>query len=486
MREASAELFIPPLTHDPSLPQYMQLFRAFEQSILSGMLNRGAKLAATRPLAQALGMSRNTVKSAFELLQAEGYIETRRGAGSFVADISHVKRTNCTVTTQELGHATGTLSALAERHSTLRMSTMSLSAKVLAPAQPALEAFPWDKWQRCVSAAGRGMKFTEPGDGAGVESLRRQLADYLHLVRGVICQPQDVLITSGSQQGVFLSLQLLLNPGDELLVEDPCYSGIDGAIEAIGARKVAVGVDREGFSLPAQCDATLAVVTPSRNYPLGSTMSTQRRLELLNWSRQRGAWIIEDDYDSEFRYDGPPLTALQGMGGRDNVIYSGTFSRILHPSIRIGYLVLPPVLSQLFRTAKLRIHGDTSALPQLALSEFMQRGYFASHVRCMRKLYKARRRALQREMTQLFGGQLKQIDSDGGMHCVYLLPDTIDDVALCREAVAAGLGLRPLSHYYSHAKQGLRGLVIGFAGWDEAQLCKALNTLYGIYKKFAA
>ena len=391
--EFPSELYLP-LLQETNIPQYVALFRALRQSIVEGKLIAGAKLPASRPLAQSLKLSRNTVKSAFELLLAEGYIETRRGSGSFVSSCVSVTLPAANVMQRSTSaSANEKLSKLAGRLNSQEHHTSPYTKHLLAPAIPALAEFPWVKWQRAVNYAARMMKHELQTSALGSSQLRQQIASYLQVVRGVNCQAANILVFSGSQQAIYLSLQLLLDPGDNVFVEEPCYFGIDGAINAIGANKIAVDIDWQGFNLKAEIQhlANVAVITPSRNYPLGATLSLQRRIALLQWAKDTRSWVIEDDYDSEFRFDGPPLTSLQGLDCAQRVIYSGTFSRILHPSIRIGYLVLPDQLVMPFSRAKSLMQGNVSMLPQLALAQFMAVGHFSSHVRQMRKLYYWRR-----------------------------------------------------------------------------------------------
>ena len=310
--------------------------------------------------------------------------------------------------------------------------------------------------------------------------LRSQIAKYLQVSRGVHCNTQQIMVCSGSQQAMFLSFQLLLNQGDSVLVEDPGYKGIDGAINTIGAIKVPVETDESGFQLKKGLqrapEARVATLTPTRNYPMGYTLSLERRLAIIDWAKQNGGWIIEDDYDSEFRFDGPPITSLQGLGGECCVIYVGTFSRILHPSIRLGYLVMPEALIDPFYQIKRFTDGGLSQLPQLALAEFMAAGHFTSHVRRMRKLYQHRREILRREMRKRFSGVLRRVESDGGMHSVFLLARGYSDVEICRQANALGVRVLPLSAYYAgEVKQ--QGLVVGFAAHDEAAIISGVKTI---------
>lgn len=485
MSEANfpSELFLPFLNADQKLPQYIALFRAFQQSIVQGKLIPGAKLPATRPLAHSLGVSRNTVKSAYEMLLAEGYIETIHGSGSFVSsDLPDQKMVK-----QKHPHSKNPdpsalkLSDMAKRLAqTSQHSGYSHEADLLSHGRGCLKSFPWLQWQRHVSQASRQMKYA-PGDSVmGNARLRTQIANYLRVARGVHCQDQQIMICSGSQQAMYLSFQLLLNQGDYVLVEDPGYKGIEGAIDTIGAIKVSVETDQHGFNLGKGLEkapsARVISLTPTRNYPMGHTLSLERRIEMIDWAKRHNAWIIEDDYDSEFRFDGPPVTSLQGLGGESCVIYAGTFSRILHPSIRLGYLVIPEALVTPFHQMKRFIDGGLSQLPQLALAEFMAAGHFTSHVRRMRKLYQQRREILHNKMDQLFPGLLQRIDSDGGMHSVFLLPDGYSDVDICQQTATLGLGIQALSEFYS-GKRKPQGLVIGFAAYDETAIDDGLNVL---------
>lgn len=479
-------LFLPFHEGDSALSQYVRLFRAFQQAIVAGHLQPGTKLPASRPLCAELGVSRNTVKAAYEMLHSEGYVETRQGAGSFVAadlpQISSLKRQTEAKSERKVAPK---LSSLAAELTGVRAPNKSQQGALLLPAQPCIASFPWQHWQRAVACAGRQMKHHQ-NSVMGNALLRDQIASYLRVVRGVKCTGDQVMVCSGSQQAMFLALRLLADAGDPVLAEEPCYQGVDGAISAVEAVKIPVAVDREGMrwkeGLKRAPDARVVMVTPSRNHPLGHTLSLERRLQLLQWAQQSGSWLIEDDYDSEFRFDHPPLTSLQGLGGEDVVIYTGTFSRILHPSIRLGYMVLPESLLEAALRAKTYMEGGNSILPQLALAEFMASGHFSSHVRRMRKLYQQRRDYLQNLIEGRLGEHLRLIESDGGMHSVYLIPESWDDTLIRAKCEEKGLGIRDLSRYYvaEHAPQGL---ILGFAGYSEDQILSAVNTLEQVLKE---
>ena len=478
-----SELFLPFLNDDQGLPQYVALFRAFQQAIVQGKLIPGAKLPATRPLGLSLGVSRNTVKSAYEMLLAEGYIETQHGSGSFVS--KHLPDQTSGNNTQSRQQRPSSkkvkLSAMAERLSkSYHSAGYSLGSDLLSHGRGCLKSFPWTQWQRHVTRASRQMKYSRGDSVMGNALLRSQIANYLQVARGVHCDAEQIMVCSGSQQAMYLSFQLLLNPGESVLVEDPGYQGIDGAIETIGGIKIPVETDQHGFRLETGLakapNARVATLTPTRNYPMGYTLSLERRLAIIEWAKQNSAWIIEDDYDSEFRFDGPPITSLQGLGGESCVIYAGTFSRILHPSIRLGYLVIPELLVEPFYQIKRFIDGGLSQLPQLALAEFMAAGDFTSHVRRMRKLYQHRREVLRREMEKTFPDIVVRVESDGGMHSVFLLAEGYSDTEICARANAKGVGILPLSAYYSGEKKP-QGIVIGFAAHDEAAIKYGVSTI---------
>ncbi|MBU2966786.1 PLP-dependent aminotransferase family protein [Amphritea sp. 2_MG-2023] len=460
-------------------PRYRALFNYLQQRILGGELPSNSRLPSTRELAELLKLSRNTVKQVYEMLHSEGYIETRQGDGSYVALQLSLSQTQ-QARSQQPQIQPIQLSAMSAQLKEIRPLFHQDKQRLLLPAIPALDQFPWPAWQRSVGHAGRQMRFSRDRNFMGEPQLRNEIARYLNATRGIRCTTEQVMICSGSQQGMQLAFSMLLNPGDKVWVEDPGFPGIDGAISNAGGIKVSVPIDRHGFradlALANPQAARLAFITPSRNFPLGYTLSIERRLQLLQWARTQGCCIIEDDYDSEFRFDGPPLTALQGLEGEHSVIYSGTFSRILHPAIRLAYLVLPPALVAPFNQMRGFLDGGLSSLPQLALADFMSRGLFAGHLRRMRKLYKARRAYLRQQVEQRFAGQLTLEPSDGGMHCVFLLPPDSDDNAIVTAAMQQGLGIRPLSYYYDQ-QSPLAGLVIGFAGYTEEQIDEGLARL---------
>lgn len=465
---------------------YRALFQYLQQAIISGQLAANSRLPATRELAQQLKLSRNTVKQVYEMLQAEGYIETRPGDGSYVS--AQLAPHSATTSSRSPSNTQTTirLSDKSQRLTQMRSLYHRQEAQILLPAMPALDQFPWRQWQRSVSHAGRQMGHTSSHSLMGDMALREEITAYLASSRGIRCQPDQVMICSGSQQGLQLAFSMLLNPGDKVMVEDPGFPGIDGAISNADGVKVSVPIDQQGFRtdlLAHTPDARLAFITPSRNYPMGYTLSLERRLQLLHWARQHDACIIEDDYDSEFRFDGPPLSALQGLDGEQHVIYSGTFSRILHPAIRLAYLVIPGALTESFAQMRAIQDGGLSILPQAALADFMARGHFASHLRRMRKLYQQRRDYLLHRVSEQFPDILVWEPSDGGMHCVFRLDNQFEDQTIARVANQQGLGIRPLSYYYDQ-QTPMNGLVIGFAGYSEQIIDDGLTRLARIFRSY--
>jgi GntR family transcriptional regulator/MocR family aminotransferase len=297
------------------------------------------------------------------------------------------------------------------------------------------------------------------------------------------------MIVSGAQQALDLAARVLIDPGDPVWIEDPGYSGIRGALVAAGATLVSVPVDAEGLDVEAgrgrAADARLAIVTPSHQYPLGVTMSLARRLELLDWARAANAFIIEDDYDSEYRYAGRPLAALQGLDSDGRVIYIGTFSKVMFPGLRLGYVVVPKDLVDAFRGVRQLVDAHPSTVAQAALADFVAEGYLAAHVRRMRALYEKRQAALVAALRERTGGHLAVAPDDCGMHLIGYLDDAVDDVALSRAAADRGVVATALSRLYLDAPPK-KGLMLGYAGIAEPAMRRAAATLGRVFDDFFA
>jgi GntR family transcriptional regulator/MocR family aminotransferase len=494
-------------------PAYRRLYLGIRNAILDARLKPGEKLPATRDLAQQLRLSRNTVVNAFDLLMSEGYLEGRVGAGSFVATSLPDHLFNPRETNNAIAPHTAALPVLPANEpnpaSTANIPSRPLQISKSAlrslaytrhhphfptfrpfnPSTPDLSAFPFDIWARLLRRAWRVPKqdLTTPTDSMGLPGLRREIAAWLRQSRGVNCDADRIMIVSGAQQALDLIGRALIDPGDVVAAEDPGYEGIRGVLAANGAVIQPIPVDREGLQVSALGSETLpparmVVTTPSRNFPMGTTLSLARRLSLLQWARDVDGWIIEDDYDSEYRYDGPPLSSLQGLDRDNRVIYVGTFSRVLFPGIRLGYLVLPPDLVPVFRGLRGFADGVAAPTAQAALAAFFTDGHFGSHVRRMRLLYGERRTHLLSLINDHAADLLDVVPTDGGLHiCAHLIngqPDHLYQQALFEKQVDC----RFLSSYF-HDKSpcdndpARQGLVLGFAGWEQKQLGQSFSDL---------
>jgi GntR family transcriptional regulator/MocR family aminotransferase len=479
MRRVRAAL-VPALTLNrrSATPIYRQLYDGFRAAIIDGRLRPGQKIPSTRSLAEELNISRIPVVNAYEQLRTEGYLEAAVGAGTCVAQaiVDEPPRSSTAVRSRKPGRGTKqppTPVALSGRANELLRTGVSPS---WIPRQgafrmnlPALDQFPSDVWGRLVSRHARAMRrsIMAYGDAMGHLPLREAIADYLGTIRAVRCDASQIAITTGSQQGLQLSAQLLLDESDEICVEEPGYPGARLAFIAAGARVTPIPVDEEGLcveNLPRIAPRARAVyITPSHQYPLGMVMSAARRMRLLNWAAATGAWIIEDDYDSEYRFGSYPIGALQGMDADSRVIYVGTFSKVMFPAIRLGYVVVPRHIAPAFAAVLDAAGIFASPLYQTVLTEFIQQGHLARHIRRMRMLYMERRKTLVAAFCTQFGNTLEILGADAGMHVAALLPRGVDDVAVSRNAARQGIAALPLSTCYMNpAERG--GVVLGYGG----------------------
>jgi GntR family transcriptional regulator/MocR family aminotransferase len=481
------------LDHFLSTPLYRQLYERVRGAILMGQLTAGTRLPSTRALARELGVARNTVMLAYGQLLAEGYLESKVGYGTVVA---------CPLPETLLHIPGAALHPPAPAHEQVRHAPLSHRGMALAHAPyiprqllttegqpimafragvPALDAFPHKLWAQIVA---RRVRHSLPRlfvyqDPAGYRPLREAIASHLGMTRGVRCTADQVLITAGAQGGFDLAARLLLDPGDAAWVEDPAYPGARGALLGAGAQLVPVPVDQEGLDVAAgiaRCPhARLASVTPS-HHPLGVTLSLARRLALLQWASQQSAWILEDDYDSEYRYTGHPLEALQGLDNANRVIYVGTFSKVLFPALRLGYLVVPPELGEAFIAARRFVDGHVTALEQAVVADFMLEGHFTRHLRRMRTLYAERQAAFVAELQHHLGDMLEIQPSEVGMHLVAWLPPRMDDRAAARQAAAHGVDTAAISSGGMEPMQR-GGLILGYAAVAEHEIRDGVRRL---------
>jgi GntR family transcriptional regulator/MocR family aminotransferase len=480
---------IPELSLDAtsSRPMYRQVYDAVRGAVLSGQLSPGTRLPPQRDLARELGVSRNTVMLAFEQLIAEGYLEGRVGAGTFVTntlpdDLLQVRRPASAARRNERSTTRG----LSRRGRMLAMNEVSLplpgEMRPFRIGMPDPRAFPFSEWARITSRLWRDppQELVRYGDPAGYGPLREAIAAYVAAARGVRCDPSQVIVVSGSQQALDLAARLLLDPGDEVWVEDPGYIGAGAALRASGAEIRPVPVDDQGLrvedGVQAAPNARAVYVTPSHQFPLSVTMSLQRRLGLLRWAAANDAWILEDDYDSEYRYAGRPLASLQGLDEHGRVIYIGTFSKVMFPSLRLGYAIVPAELAEAFARARAAADRHPPSVDQAALAEFIAQGHLGRHVRRVRALYQERRDLLCELSRRELAGLLDLLSPDTGMHTVGWLPEKANDRAASKRAFDAGVDVPPLS-VYRHTHGGRGALLLGFSAYDARELAGGVHRL---------
>lgn len=468
-----------PLDRAAATPLFRQLYAHVKEAVLAGRIGAGVRLPPTRTLCRLLGVSRQTVQAAYEQLMAEGYLEGTVGKGTFVSAAlpAAVKARAALQPLARPLSARG--SAMADGMARVRRHDGP--PRAFRASMPGLDLFPFDVWRRLEAqhwrrSAGR---LGYGDDGAGDAVLRELLCAYL-ASRGVRCTPEQVVITAGSQQALYLLAQLLLAPGEGVWIESPGYQGAVAAFAAAGARVRPVPVDAEGMDVTYAAhhfpDAKLAFATPSHQLPLGVTMSLRRRLELLRWAEANGAWIVEDDYDSEYRHTGPPLASLQSLDRSGRVVYVGTFSKVLFPALRLGYVVAPPALAAALARARAVVDRGGPVVAQATLADFIAGGHFARHIRRTRDAYGERRAVLIDALRARLEGRLRQGPSDAGLDlCVHFSRDAQDDeAAVVRRAQAQGIEVRPLG-YYANPDAGpacavAPGLLLGFAAFAPAAL----------------
>ncbi|HTK07258.1 MAG TPA: PLP-dependent aminotransferase family protein [Ktedonobacteraceae bacterium] len=486
--------YLLPLDHKLEEPLYLQLYHALREAILNGQLSRGTQLPPTRVLASELAVSRTTVVTAFEQLFAEGYLEARVGSGTFVAsalpeEMLHVHAEKAPLPEKEKHPQ---LSQRSQRvmHSPLVPRVQSPPAKAFQPGLPALDAFPFDVWSRLAVRHYQHPPFEllSYGDPAGYCPLRDAIARYLTASRAVRCQPEQVLIFSGAQQALDITARILLEEGDVVWMENPGYPRARGILLASGARVVSVPLDQEGLNIEAGKrlgeNARMAYVTPSHQYPMGITMSLPRRLALLDWAQRAGAWILEDDYDSEFRYRGRPLASLQGLDKHGQVIYMGSFSKVLFPALRLGYLVLPPELVEPFIALRALYGRYAPTVEQAIVTDFITEGHFLRHIRRMRALYAHRQQILVEAVQQELHGVLELEEHDAGMHLIGWLPQTMDDHLVSQRIAEQGIDAQALSAY-SEQKPERPGLILGYAGVNDQEIRDGVRQIANVIESLS-
>lgn len=454
----------------------------------------GARLPSTRDLAADLGIARNTVLQVYDQLTEEGYVHAGVGRGTYVQDISQDlieipadDEAADSLASSETGQDRHLSSRGSELLSHLGFSNRQSGA--FMPGIPDVREFPLKAWARIQNRQWREapwelMRYAPAG---GYGPLRQALSDYLGSVRSVHSTAAQVIMTTGIHQAIDVTIRLLCDPGDTVWIEEPSYWGIRNLLASAGMNVVPIPVDGEGLWLGEAEHSRpprLIVVAPSHQYPLGMVMSLARRRMLLDYARQHACWILEDDYDSEFRYGSRPLPSLQGMDEAGRVLYVGSFSKTLCPGLRVGFLVVPDALAGAFANAVAELYREGNMMTHAVLAEFIREDHLASHIRRVRRRYAERRACLIEAVLRYFGDGLEIIGDDAGLHLVLALPDSVDDVMVERDALQQGVVTRPLSTYYMDRSRVRPGLLLGYAGATPDEIQPAFDTLARVISRY--
>jgi GntR family transcriptional regulator/MocR family aminotransferase len=460
-----------------------QIVRYFREAVVSHRLKPGSRVPSSRTFSTDHGVARITVVQAYEQLVAEGYLVPRAGAGMFVADSAPELYLRAASAEPFIRAVTPTSTRVVSQRRLPSPPMAPFDVLPLAIGAPDVDYFPWAHWTT-ISTRVQQERPTELlvyGDARGLAELREAIAEYLGASRGIACMPEQILVVSGSQQGLDLTARALARPGEAAWFEEPGYPRGRLAFEAAGLGIVPIPVDDQGINVTIGTqiapDARLALVSPTHQYPMGVTMSLKRRLALLQWAECANSWILEDDYDGEYRYSGRPLAPLHVLDRGSRVLYLGTFSKILAPSLRVGYLILPPDLVDRFAALKSASDHHTSGLIQRTLARFIREGRLSSHLKRMRVVYARRRATLIAALEQEAAGLLTMnLVPEAGLHLVAKLIVDVDDVAASRRALEYRVRATALSSFYAQDKRE-RGFVLGFGGTREGDMIQAVRLL---------
>jgi GntR family transcriptional regulator/MocR family aminotransferase len=462
-----------------SKPLYQQIYDSFRSRVIRGELRAGDLVPSSRELARESRISRLPVLTAYAQLLAEGYFESRVGAGTFIS--SSLPRRS-TVSSPSAARGQRLLSAQAAALPKYERPSWAESLGPFQVGQPELQKFPIEIWLKLIARYSRRMrlKALQYGNAMGLLELREAIATYLRTSRGVRCEAQQIMIVSGSQQALDLATRVLLEAGSATWVEEPGYWLVHHVLKAARCRIIPVPVDAEGLNVTAGIklnrNARAAFVAPSHQYPLGVTMSAARRLQLLEWAQRSRAWIVEDDYDSEYRYGSLPIGSLQGLDGNARVIYIGTFSKVMFPSLRLGYLVIPSDLIERFAAMRQVMDICPTHITQAVMSDFIREGHFARHVRRMRPIYAERRRVLIAELECHFRDNVTIMGDQAGMHLAIFLARGRDDRKIAATAARQSLWLSALSSSY-FGRTPRHGFVLGFGNAKAREIPQAVRHL---------
>ncbi|WP_436089049.1 PLP-dependent aminotransferase family protein [Pararhizobium sp. LjRoot255] len=466
-------------------PIQQQIYRALRDLILRGVLTPGLKLPSSRELSRNILVSRNTVVRAYEQLNSEGYVETRQGAKTYVANIPPP---SSLATRQDLSKATGHVSRFASAFDLETRMDFSADRSALRPSTPDVSVFPFKTWNRLF-----GKHLLHPNVDLfnynydlGYPPLQEAIARYVQAYRGVVCEPQQVVVTNGAQAGLDLLSRILLEDGDVVWMEEPGYVNARLVFSAAGANIEPLYVTESGWGLQEVPEGNIRLIytTPSCQHPLGLSMRVEQRLRLLEIANRKAAWIIEDDFDSEYRLFGRSIPAMQGNDNFGLTIYVGTFAKTLFPAIRIGFMVVPQSICEQVKRAALYCGQQVSLPLQATLSDFIMNGHFASHLRRTRRLYSERRETFLRLGERYLGEWMEPFEADVGIQIAFRFKRQADDVAIASKANDLRLNVIPLSRYYY--REPVRGLLLGFAAVDERAMQVHLGLLAELIKEHAA
>lgn len=476
---------------DPShktLPLHSRIQRAIRQLILEGTLDIGKPLPASRALAKSLEVSRDTVEAAYSQLHAEGFIERRVGSGSFVSQKAKVSKRRFR-TRDHRGQADSLkLSQRGEKISQRGGIREFSEPRTFAPGVPETRGFPLQTWERLERQIlreydNRALAHSPP---QGLDRLRRAIADYVNLERGARANYQQILIVTSTQQALTLCSTMLMDAGDSVFIENPAYQGARKAFEAAGLNCIPIQVDANGMVVSQLEEHSLAVkavfLTPSHQYPTGTTLSLDRRLAVIDWAQRHEAWIVEDDYDSEFHYEGKPTACVQGLDSNNRTIYIGTFTKSLFPGLRLAYMVLPTQLVEPMAAARSLMDGHSATIAQLTLSRFIEGGHFSAHVRTMRSVYMTRRNYLAKLIKEHLSDFVEVRIPVGGMQlpCIFL-KDIPEDIVV-KNASRAGVDVVGLSTLSAIPLFQQRGLLMGFAAYAPKEMENGIMKLAEVFK----
>ena len=471
-------------------PLQKQLYRQIRDELRLGSFTEGAsRLPSSRALAAALGISRLTVSLAFSKLHAEGYLQSKVRSGTFVADplpemfLNAVKPTEAPAIERPF-RVSERVKAIPDQRLRKQFDLGALEAGPgvsLVPGVPAVDEFPIVIWERLRSQvlAQKGAHLLRHASSRGDLDLRKAVATYLCDFRGARCHPDQILIVGGMQQAMLITAMALLDKGDPMWIEDPGFHQARRVFILAGAKVVPKPLDQEGIVIarsPKEKQPKMIHVTPSHQYPLGMTMSFERRTALLDFARAHNAFIFEDDFYAEFRFTGPPLPCLQGMDNFSRVIYAGTMSKILYPSLRLGYVVAPEQLIDPLVKIRSTMDQHSSAIDQATLARFITEGFFLSHLKQMRKLYAERREFFIKEFNRLLSDRFLLQIPEAGLNFVAWLRSEADFARVVRVSAEIGIKPSPLSFYCIEAKLK-PAFVFGFAAWTPTQIRESLLRL---------